>query len=63
MTPLSIPISSPPPALGALGAVQFHQGLENRLIKPSADVIPIDRPVKKRERLGGVLNYYYREAA
>lgn len=40
-----------------------HQGLENRLIKPSADVIPIDRPVKKRERLGGMLNYYYREAA
>ena len=40
-----------------------HQGLENRLIKPPADVIPIDRPVKKRERLGGMLNYYYREAA
>ena len=40
-----------------------HQGRENRLIKPSADVIPIDRPVRKPERLGGLLNYYYREAA
>jgi len=40
-----------------------QRGLENRLNKPSADVIPIDRPVKERERLGGLLNYYYREAA
>ncbi len=40
-----------------------HQGLGNRLIKPSADVISLDRPVGKLERLGGLLNYYYREAA
>jgi transposase InsO family protein len=40
-----------------------HQGLENRLIKPSADVISFDRPVKRRKRLGGMLNYYHREAA
>ncbi len=40
-----------------------HQGLGNRLIKPSADVISLDRPVRKKERLGGLLNYYYREAA
>ena len=40
-----------------------HQGLDNRLIKPSADVISLERPVRRRERLGGMLNYYYREAA
>lgn len=40
-----------------------HQGLENELIKPSADVISLDRPVRRRERLGGLLNYYYRAAA
>lgn len=31
-----------------------HQGLDNRLIKPSADVIDIDRLVPRRLRLGGV---------
>ncbi len=42
---------------------RIHQGLENRLIKPSADVISLDRPVRRRERLGGLLNYCHREAA
>jgi len=40
-----------------------HQGLDNRLIEPVADVVSIDRPVRKRQHLGGVLNFYYREAA
>jgi putative transposase len=40
-----------------------HQGIENRLI----DCWQRDRTrpgdIRRRERLGGVLNYYYREAA
>jgi hypothetical protein len=40
-----------------------HQGLNNQLIEPLAEVIPINQPVKRRKRLGGMLNYYYREAA
>ena len=39
-----------------------HQGLANRLIKPSADVVPLRGAVRRRERVGGLLNYYYREA-
>jgi len=39
-----------------------HQGLENRLIEPPASERGIG-PVSCRERLGGVLNFYYREAA
>jgi hypothetical protein len=40
-----------------------HQGLENRVIVP-LEVIDIETAVvKKRERLGGLLNCYYREAA
>ena len=40
-----------------------HQGVENRLLKPCATVSSIDEPVHRRERLGGMLNYYYRKAA
>jgi hypothetical protein len=40
-----------------------HQGLENRLIVP-VEMIDTGTPiVQKRERLAGLLNYYYREAA
>lgn len=41
-----------------------HQGLRNRLLLGSADVAK--RPsgqVKRCQRLGGMLNLYYREAA
>jgi putative transposase len=38
-----------------------HQGLENRLITPSKKAECGD--VQRRQRLGGMLNYYYREAA
>lgn len=40
-----------------------HQGLDNRLIVPLAHD---DRPrsrVRRRQRLGGLLNYYYQQAA
>lgn len=40
-----------------------HQRLDNQVIKPSAEVISINRPVKQQKRLGGFLNHYYRDAA
>lgn len=40
-----------------------HQGVGNRLLKPLARVRSINEPVQCRERLGGMLNYYHREAA
>jgi hypothetical protein len=39
-----------------------HQGLDGKLIQPANDHMA-DGPLVKRERLGGLLNYYYREAA
>ena len=40
-----------------------HQGLDNQfLTKPSGIVVGAG-PVRKRERVGGLLNYYYRDAA
>lgn len=41
-----------------------HQGRNNTLLFPSADVRPgRDGPITKRERLGGLLQYYHRQAA
>ena len=40
-----------------------HQGLGNRLIERSAARPGPLGPIRRRQRLGGVLNYYYREAA
>ena len=40
-----------------------HQGLENRLIVAPAEPANESGPVVRRERLGGVLNFYYRRAA
>jgi putative transposase len=40
-----------------------HQGLRNRLIVPIDAVTEKTGPVRKRQRLGGMLNYYYRDAA
>jgi len=40
-----------------------HQGLENRIIDPGAEVGREIGEVQGRERLGGMLRYYYREAA
>jgi hypothetical protein len=39
-----------------------HQGLSNELIAPTTAVIGTGQ-VKCRERLGGLLKFYYREAA
>jgi putative transposase len=41
-----------------------HQGKGNVLLVPAANQSPTrDGPIRCRERLGGLLKYYYREAA
>jgi hypothetical protein len=40
-----------------------HQGVGNQLLHPVATADSTDEPVQCRERLGGTLNFYYREAA
>ena len=42
---------------------RHHQGLGNRLIEPEPDHLANTGVVQRRERLGGMLNYYYRAAA
>src|SRR3989454_318442 len=44
-------------------AERNHQGLDNQLITPEPEVGRASGPVKRRKRLGGMLSYYYREAA
>jgi transposase InsO family protein len=43
-----------------------HQGVGNRLLTPAEQVVRpanTNAPVERRERLGGLLNFYYRRAA
>ena len=40
-----------------------HQGLDNKLICPDPTLLDGAGQVQRRERLGGLLNYYYRAAA
>jgi transposase InsO family protein len=40
-----------------------HQGLGNRLIEPQGDIGSAHGNVACRERLGGMLRYYYRDKA
>jgi len=40
-----------------------HQGLDNRLIIPEQLVADSAAAVQRRSRLGGMLNYYHRQAA
>src|SRR5690242_10126186 len=40
-----------------------HQGLGIRLINPDLDQLANSGGVEKRQRLDGMLNYYYRSAA
>jgi len=40
-----------------------HQGVGNRLLEPCITGNSTDGPIQCRERLGGMLNFYYREAA
>ena len=41
-----------------------HQGKENLLLFPASDQLPqSERKVRSRERLGGLLRFYHREAS
>ena len=40
-----------------------HQGLSNQLISPEAGHLGSAGEIQRRQRLGGMLNYYYRAAA
>lgn len=43
---------------------RFHQGIGGKLIRPtSANDNAATSEIKCRSRLGGLLNFYYREAA
>ena len=40
-----------------------HQGVGHVLIEPGPEVKILEGGIRRRKRLGGLLNYYYREAA
>ena len=40
-----------------------HQGLDGRIIDPPKGIGSLEGEVRHRERLGGMLNHYYRDAA
>jgi transposase InsO family protein len=40
-----------------------HQGVGNRLLRPTRARTAVDSSLHRRTRLGGMLNYYYRMAA
>ena len=40
-----------------------HQGIDNRLIDDQRGRINMAKGIERRERIGGMLNYYYRWAA
>ena len=44
-------------------AERNHQGLDNRIVEPSEEVGRSEGTIHCRERLGGILRYYYRDAA
>ena len=44
-------------------AERNHQGVDNRLLEPLDASIAANEAVYRHERLGGILNYYYRKAA
>ena len=44
-------------------AEKNHQGLENKIIRPEFAEVSRVGEIKCRERLGGMLRYYYRQAA
>jgi hypothetical protein len=39
-----------------------HQGIDNKLIEPPESLPKVGR-IRCQKQLGGMLNYYYREAA
>ena len=49
--------------LGHYHTARNHQGLDNKIIDPGDEVGIVTGDVKCRERLGGLLRYYYKAAA
>ena len=44
-------------------AERNHQGLANQIISPEVGHLRASGAMQRRQRLGGMLNYYYRAAA
>jgi hypothetical protein len=44
-------------------AERNHQGLEKEMIEDGCGAAVMNGDVERHERLGGILNYYYRRAA
>ena len=44
-------------------AERNHQGIGNNIIAPGSHVGQTKGTIKRSERLGGILSYYYRDAA
>jgi transposase InsO family protein len=40
-----------------------HQGFGNQIIEPAEEIRRAEGKIQRRQRLGGILNYYYRDAA
>ncbi len=40
-----------------------HQGCDNQLLERAPPLVYLKANIRRRERLGGLLNFYYREAA
>jgi hypothetical protein len=40
-----------------------HQGLDNQLLTPCSFPANTNGAIQRKQRLGGLLNYYYRGAA
>jgi putative transposase len=40
-----------------------HQSLANKIIRPEFPEFPVESQLRCRKRLGGLLRYYYRQAA
>ena len=49
--------------LAHYGTERNHQGMRNRLIQPGIDAGRLQGQIDCRNRLGGMLRYYYRKAA
>ena len=45
------------------GGERNHHRLDNELLEPSDDAASTDDKIECRERLGGMLKFYYRRAA
>ena len=53
----------PDPAHPRPRVINNHQGLDNQLLQRPPPPVSLAADVQRRERLGGLLNFYHREAA